>query len=92
MAAHDRYAFQIAVLLIHYGANCNHVAQFGQTALAEAVIHDNRKLVEMLLKYKSDIFIKDLKHRDVSPFFEAVKHNKLWAIEMFCDQGADINT
>lgn len=92
VCAHDQDAFQVAASLVYAGADINQVAQFGQSALSEAIIHENRKLAELLIKKDAKIFFDKIKYRDLSPFYQAVNHNKQWAIELFCDHGADINT
>lgn len=92
VCAHDKDAFQVAASLVYAGADINQVAQFGQSALSEAIIHENRKLAELLIKKDAKMFFDNIKYRDLSPFYQAVNHNKQWAIELFCDHGADINT
>ena len=50
------------------------------------------KLVEDLLKAGAKIFYEEEKYRDNSPFFQAIELQNQWAVEMFCDYGADVNT
>jgi len=42
------------------------------------------------MKKNALIFFEDPKLVDKSPFLVAIDHNKLWAIEIFCDYGADL--
>ena len=44
------------------------------------------------MRYDAFIFNKDIKYRDISPFFVAVSKQLLWAVELFCDHGVDLNT
>ena len=36
------------------------------------------------------MFNEDMETRDASPFFVAMNEQKQWAVELFCDHGADI--
>ena len=70
----------------------NFVSDDGISALSEAVKSDFRKLAEVLIKKGAKIFYDDPKIRDSSPFFKAIVFKKVWAIEMFCDHGVDVNS
>ena len=55
------------------------------------------KFTEVLLKQRALIFYEGEdnvphKHLDRSPFFQAIVQQCQWAIELFCDHGADVNT
>ena len=76
VCSHDKNAFQVAASLVYAGADVNQVAQFGQSALSEAIIHENRKLAELLIKKDAKIFFDKIEFRDLSPFYPAVNHNK----------------
>lgn len=56
------------------------------------MINDNKKLAELLLKHGGLMFHEEPKFVDVSPFQVAINNQSLWAVEMFCDHGADIET
>ena len=46
----------------------------------------------MLVNNKALMFNKDQKKRDLSPFFIALKLQSIWAIELFIDSGADLDS
>ena len=60
--------------------------------MSEALINDNRRLVELLIKKDAQIF-HDHGHNsnEICPFYQAVNHNKQWAIELFCDHGVQLD-
>jgi ankyrin repeat protein len=82
----------ISMKLISAGADINYISKDGACALSEAVNNDNSKLVNSLIHKGGKIFFEDQKLRDYSPFFMAINKERVWAIEMFCDHGADTNT
>ena len=53
---------------------------------------NNKRLTEYLIKRGAKIFYEPIRFRDNSPFFQAIVSESIWAIEMFCDHGADCNT
>ena len=55
----ERAAIETGHQMIIAGADVNHISKNGQCALAEAIIHDNKKMVVHLLKWKTNIFHKD---------------------------------
>ena len=57
-----------------------------------AVLGNNKKLTQLLLKRNAKVFYTEGKWRDNSPFFQAINNERLWAMEMFCDNGANPNT
>ena len=59
--------------------------------MSEAVAQDNQKLANYLVKKGARMFNEDIKYRDKSAFFKAVNIQAIWAIELFCDMGADLN-
>lgn len=65
-------AINVAIQLIHSGCDINQHGQMGQTALSQAISHDNKKFTEILLKKEAKIFNEELSLRDVSPFFVAI--------------------
>lgn len=69
MCARDKKANNIAMTLLYAGADPNLVTTKGQTALGEAICHDNKKLSELLVKKKCQIFLSQIEFRDQSPFF-----------------------
>lgn len=83
-------AISVANSLIHNGADIDKVTDLGQSALSSCVVHENRKLCDNLLKKGVRIFNEDMETRDLSPFFVAMNEQKQWAVETFCDHGADI--
>lgn len=92
LCSNDKEAYQVAASLIYAGADVNQISTYGQSSLSEAIISDNRRLVEILVKKKADIFYQHQDFsRDLDPFFQAVNTNKLWAIELFCDHGIKID-
>jgi ankyrin repeat protein len=60
--------------------------------LSEAVIQNDQKLAEFIVRKGGRIFNKEERFRDYSPFFVAINMQSIWAVEMFCDHGANINT
>ena len=92
IGASDPESFLACNAIAQANANINHVSDHGQCALSEAVKSDFSKLAEVLLKKGAKIFFEKESLRDISPFFKAITYNKVWAIEMFCDHGADVNT
>ena len=38
------------------------------------------------------MFFPETKYRDCSPFFVAIRQESVWAIELFCDSGANLET
>ena len=83
-------AISVANSLIHNGANIDQVTELGQSALGASVINENRKLIDNLLKKGARMFNEDMETRDMSPFFVAMNEQKQWAVETFCDHGANI--
>ena len=64
----------------------------GQTPLGICIHSQNKKLAAFLLLKDCEIFIEDLKFRNMSPFIVAINLECLWAVELFCDHGCDIST
>lgn len=56
---------RIAELLIQHGANPNVVNQHGHSALHRAVVKENKKLVDVLLKAGADVNQLDNQNRTV---------------------------
>ena len=50
LSSSDKEAFSVAASLVYAGANVNQMASYGQSSLSEAIINDNRRLVELLIK------------------------------------------
>lgn len=92
IAASDPDSFQLCKMMIEDGVNLNKVTDNGQSALSESVQGNNRALTELLLKFGAKIFYEEAHYRDNSPFFKAISLSSIWAIELFCDHGADVNT
>ena len=78
--------------MIIAGSDVNYVGDNGQCALSEAIMHNNKKMAEHLLKRSAYIFHKNQELIDYSPFFQAINIEAVWAIELMCDHGADITT
>lgn len=78
--------------MIDRGVDVNKVTDHGESALSQAVRGNNVAFAELLLKHEAKIFYEEEKYRDNSPFFQAISLSSIWAIEMFCDHGADVNT
>lgn len=84
-------SLEIVKLLLNEGSNANAKNKFGLSALHEAIRHNNKDAATELLKKGALMFFESDQERDLSPFFSACELNKLWAIELFCDFGADIS-
>jgi len=80
----------IARKLIKAGANLNIISDNGCTALTEAIKKDNRPLVDFLIKKGANIFNADPSQKDQSAFYQAINEQKVWAVELFCDHGVDM--
>lgn len=80
----------IAKRLIKAGANLNIISETGCTALTEAIKKDNRPLVDFLIKKGANIFNTDISQKDQSAFYQAINEQKVWAVELFCDHGVDM--
>ena len=80
----------IARKLIKAGANLNIISETGCTALTEAIKKDNRALVDFLIKKGANIFNSELSQKDQSAFYQAINEQKVWAVELFCDHGVDM--
>ena len=51
---------------------------------------ENQNLADFIIKRGGQLFNKELKDRNKSPFYQAISIQSIWAIEMFCDHGADM--
>ena len=58
--------------MIIAGSDVNYVGDNGQCALSEAILNNNRKMAEHLLKRNTHIFHRDQDLIDYSPFFQAI--------------------
>ena len=85
-----RAAIEAGHQMIIAGADLNHISKNGSCALAEAIIHNNKKMAMNLLKWEANIFHKDEEMIDYSAFFQAINHQVIWGVELMCDHGADI--
>ena len=55
-----------------YKADVNSESDTGESVLSTCVIHDNSELLFELIRRGANIFHKDIKSRDYSPFFIAI--------------------
>ena len=51
----------------------------------------NASLVIKLLRKGAPMFLEEKPLRDKSPFIQAIDMNANWAIDLFCDHGADLS-
>ena len=66
-------AIQVAKIIMHYRGNLNLTNDLGYSALALCVIHNNIELAKILVQHKALMFNVDIKMKDLSPFFIAIK-------------------
>lgn len=90
-SCNDEDRFLITKLLVRAGADINIISEHGSSALSEAVNTKNHELVDILLKKGAFIYYPQEEWRDQSPFFQAIINQDVWAVETFCDHGADLN-
>ena len=78
--------------MILKGADIDRFTDIGQTPLGICIQKNNKKLAAYLIGKNVKMFIERLSLRNMSPFIVAINCESLWAIEMFCDHGCNINT
>lgn len=91
IACRNKISEDLARSLINSGADVNLISESGRSALSEAVMSQNTGLVLKLLSRGAEMFYEEPELRDKSPFFQAVDQNQNWAIDLFCDHGADLS-
>lgn len=82
---------KLAKEILKHNCNQNEQNANGYTPLALCVIYDNMEVAKMLVDNKADMYLLYPKQRDLSPFFIAVKLEKIWAVELFVDAGAALD-
>jgi ankyrin repeat protein len=55
------------------------------------VIYTNIEIAKILINSGAEMYIQQPSMRDLSPFFIAVKQEKIWAVELFVDAGAKLD-
>jgi ankyrin repeat protein len=82
---------EICLKLLKAGANVNIISKNGESCLSQAMVNHNKTLAKMALKYGAKVLYESEILKDHSPFIKAINLQSIWAIEMFCDHGADPN-
>ncbi|NXQ21798.1 ANKR7 protein, partial [Peucedramus taeniatus] len=78
-----------AVILLKYGANHDHRAVNGNTALHSAVLVSSKSLVKLLLEHGADI---DAKNKlGYTPLTLAITENHQEMVKILLQKGADVN-
>ena len=90
LAAKERRAFGIVQHMVRSGAEINTISEVGQTALSLSIANQDRELSEFLLKNNANSFWIG-PNAEESPFFTAIKLERIWAVELMCDHGEDIS-
>ena len=80
-------SFEIAELLLIYGANPNDIDDDGQTPLHYAVKHRNGGLLQLLLEYRANPNAKD--NLEATPLHYAVQAASLIVARLLLDSGAN---
>ena len=91
IASEDPIYFKLCIKMLSAGANINMISNTGDSALSQAVKGSNKKLTQLLIEHQAAIFYEKGKHRDRSPFFQAIEQQSQWAIELYCDNSTDMN-
>ena len=55
------------------------------------MIYTNIEIAKILINSGAEMYIQQPSMRDLSPFFIAVKQEKIWAVELFVDAGAKLD-
>ena len=92
LASSDKKFFKMCERIIETGGDLNKCTNDGQSAITQAMKGNNIKVAKLLLKNGARVFYYGKKeYWENSPFFQAITNRCHWAIEMFCDHGADMN-
>jgi ankyrin repeat protein len=83
---------EICLKLLKAGADVNIVSKNGESCLSQAMTNHNKALAKIALKFSAKVLCGQDDLKDHSPFIKAINQQSIWAIEMFCDHGADPNT
>lgn len=90
MTALRRENFNLAKILLTYGAEVKNIADSGETALSIAVNHEcDPLLIEQLIQAGSNLNHRD--HRGRTPLFIAVMDHSMEIIKILLEYGADPN-
>jgi ankyrin repeat protein len=46
--------------------------------------------VDILIKVQANLMFEDQEMVEKSPFFQAIRNQKKWAVESMCDNGAEV--
>ena len=99
---HDQSGIGIRMCrkIIEGGASVNIISKNGESALSQAILFDNKKMVDILIKVQANLIYRDkqisppnIRGQDMmekSPFFQAIRTQKKWAIESMCDNGVEV--
>ena len=86
----DDISVRICRKLIEGGVDVNKITDEGDSALSLAILNDNKRVVEMLIKVQADLMYQEESLVENSPFFKAIRAQKKWAVEAMCDSGIDL--
>lgn len=59
--------------IVEGGADVNIISDRGDSALSEAIVHDNRQLADILIKVQANLMYDAEEMAEQSPFFQAIK-------------------
>lgn len=86
----DDIGIRMCHKIIEGGADVNMISDAGDSALSEAIVHENKKCVDTLIKVQANLMYEDKSMAEKSPFFQAIRTQKKWAVESMCDNGAEV--
>ena len=82
----------IMSLLVVYGADINTTDKHGKTPLHDAIIHNNKEIIELLLQQKGILINhQDPRHAMTTPLHEAAYHRLSKITQLLTKNGADPN-
>ena len=90
IACRNKESENLARDLINNNADVNLISEAGRAALTESIMSENHALVLKLLSRGAHMYFEPEQLRNQSPFFYAIDENQSWAIDLFCDHGADL--